>query len=261
MCTREHAYNILESLSEEKLQAFITLFGDGAADVIPAKPTRKSAASLCGIFHDAADLSERQAALRALAQNIHPTPDFDYDTLLNTDGERMDVEAFFREIPETNRHVELRDGIVRVMPSHSRIHQRVVAGVGIFLTKYHDEMKSDALVMYLPCDVILDNYNVVQPDILIGCAPAKIGEHWYDGAPDFIAEVTGDNYGDDYRDKLLLYRQHGVREYWIVDTDSRKVIVYDFDQHPNVVEFYDWADEIPVRIYGGALKIRIEDLT
>ena len=59
MSTREQAYNILENLSEEKLQAFITLFGDGTADIIPAKPARKSAASLCGIFHDVADPSLR----------------------------------------------------------------------------------------------------------------------------------------------------------------------------------------------------------
>lgn len=204
--------------------------------------------------------NEHKAALRALAQNIFPIPDYDYDTLLNTEGERMDVETFFREIPETNRHVELRDGIVRVMPFQTIIHQRISAGVGRILMEHHDKTKRDALVMYLPCDVILDNYNVVQPDILIGCDPAKIGEHWYNGAPDFAAEVTGENDSDDYRDKLLLYQTHGVREYWIIDTDANRVIVYNFDQHPNVVEFYDWTDTIPVSIYGGKLTIRIADL-
>ena len=96
--------------------------------------------------------------------------------------------------------------------------------------------------------------------MLIVCDPSKIDEHRCNGAPDLVVEVTSTNWKDDYREKMELYRKHGVREYWIVDTDRRKVWVYLFEQHPNVVNFYDWTDTIPVGIYGGKLSIRIADL-
>jgi Uma2 family endonuclease len=98
------------------------------------------------------------------------------------------------------------------------------------------------------------------PDIAVVCDPAKLDDHGCNGAPDWVVEITSTNRADDFDRKLRLYRKSGVREYWIVDTDDRKVWVYDFEQHPNVVEMYDWADTIPVHIYGGKLTVRIADM-
>lgn len=109
-------------------------------------------------------------------------------------------------------------------------------------------------------DVKLDDENIVIPDLAVICDPAKLDEHGCNGAPDWVVEVTSTNRENDFDRKLYLYRTSGVREYWIVDTKCRKVWVYHFERHPNVVEFYDWTDAIPVGIYDGKLVIRIEDL-
>ena len=51
----------------------------------------------------------------------------------------------------------------------------------------------------------------------------------------------------DYYTKLFKYRTAGVREYWIVDPEKQRIIVYDLE-HDDVEE-YTFEDKIKVRIY------------
>lgn len=173
--------------------------------------------------------------------------------------EKITIEEYSRIIETMEERAELLDGQVVAMGSPSRTHQRISSHlhhvIEDFIRSNHGDCEvNEALNAYLDAD------NAPIPDVMVVCDPSKIDEKGCHGAPDWVVEITSTNRADDFDRKLRLYRKHGVREYWIVDTDERKVYVYDFDQHPNVVEFYDWTDTIPVRIYGGALKIRIEDL-
>ncbi len=47
----------------------------------------------------------------------------------------------------------------------------------------------------------------------------------------------------------------GRREYWIIDPDMERVLVYDFEADAAPV-IYNISDEIPIRIYNSELKIR-----
>lgn len=51
----------------------------------------------------------------------------------------------------------------------------------------------------------------------------------------------------------------GVREYWMVDTDKKKVICYFFEQGEEAME-YSLEDDIPVMIYEGKLKISLRNI-
>ena len=53
----------------------------------------------------------------------------------------------------------------------------------------------------------------------------------------------------DYSTKLFKYRTAGVREYWIVDPDKSRVIVYTFES--DSIEEYSFTDNIPSGIYPG----------
>ena len=77
-----------------------------------------------------------------------------------------------------------------------------------------------------PTDVRLNFENIVVPDVFVACDPENFGRQYYDGAPDFVAEVVSTNKSDDYIRKLRLYQKFGVREYWIIDPDKEKVSVY-----------------------------------
>ena len=52
----------------------------------------------------------------------------------------------------------------------------------------------------------------------------------------------------DYYTKLSLYREAGVREYWIVDPVKQAIFVYDMEQAAAPV-IYSFADKIKVNIY------------
>ena len=60
----------------------------------------------------------------------------------------------------------------------------------------------------------------------------------------------------DYFIKLFKYQTAGVKEYWIVDLDRKLVIVYEFEKDDG--NTYAFTDEIPVGIYDGDLKNKIE---
>ena len=64
---------------------------------------------------------------------------------------------------------------------------------------------------------------------------------------------------DDLIDKLSLYQKHGVREYWIVDPENEKVLVYFFERS-ELLSIYTFDSDIPVGIYDGKLCIRINDM-
>jgi Uma2 family endonuclease len=54
-----------------------------------------------------------------------------------------------------------------------------------------------------------------------------IKETYLDGAPDLVMEIVSpDSVARDWREKYLDYEQAGVREYWVIDPQSRRVDVY-----------------------------------
>lgn len=173
--------------------------------------------------------------------------------------EKKTAEEYL-QMPETNQHREFWDGEIVNFAAPSVLHQDIAGGVYAEIRQFIRTSHGGCKPMIAPFDVRIDDTHVVQPDVLVVCDPSKLDGKLCQGVPDWVVEVTSSNRADDFDRKLRLYKKSGVREYWIVDTDERMVWVYVFEQHPNVVEMYNWTDEIPVGIYGGALRIRIQDL-
>ena len=51
----------------------------------------------------------------------------------------------------------------------------------------------------------------------------------------------------DYYNKLFKYRTAGVREYWIVDSDRKRVTVYDFESEDTWD--YTFSESVKACIY------------
>jgi len=72
-----------------------------------------------------------------------------------------------------------------------------------------------------PVDVVLADHSIVQPDVIyVSRKRAGILGRRVEGAPDLVVEILSPTTGRrDLGEKLRLYAESGVAEYWIVDPD------------------------------------------
>lgn len=171
--------------------------------------------------------------------------------MLASERKKYTVSEFLSLSAQTGERMELIQGNIICQAAPSRIHQQIVGRLFSRIDDFITENKEPCEVILAPFDVVLED-DVVQPDVMVICDPEKLSDTRCTGAPDWVMEVTSSNYRYDYFDKLNLYRQYGVREYWIINPEEQKVFVYFFEQIPNTVMFYSFDQQIPVNIYQNA---------
>jgi Uma2 family endonuclease len=118
-------------------------------------------------------------------------------------------------------------------PAPARKHQELVVEI---VRQLGNQLEgADCRVYVAPFDVRLPEAdeadeaieNVVQPDVVVVCDPAKLDDAGCRGAPDWIIEVLSPSTAaKDQTDKLALYERHGVREYWLVHPTDRVLTIY-----------------------------------
>ncbi len=178
-------------------------------------------------------------------------------------ADRIYNTKYIESLPEGHR-AELLDGEIYDLAAPGVIHQQLIAQLTRVIGKHIGDHKGACRVFLAPFavypDGIEDEYNYVEPDISVVCDPARLTNgKGCDGAPDWVIEVTSPSTRSrDYLYKMDKYRSAGVREYWIVNPDTRNVMVYDFTQN-NDSDNYTFEDRIPVRIFPG-LYIKPESL-
>jgi len=109
--------------------------------------------------------------------------------------------------------------------------------------------------------------NEVAPDACVVCDPSKVTETKIVGAPDLVIEILSPSTAKkDRTDKRILYGEHGVREYWIVDPKSGSVEIWLLLPNERRLDLHDSAyfqsEETKKDIlkYGGANMI-VEEFT
>jgi Uma2 family endonuclease len=108
---------------------------------------------------------------------------------------------------------EIIDGDAYDMtPAPNLKHQRVVINLTGHLFNFFKNKPCRPFVA--PTDVVLDETNVVQPDLLVVCDRDKMTDANIKGAPDLVVEVLSPSTSlKDKREKKGLYERFGVREY------------------------------------------------
>lgn len=131
---------------------------------------------------------------------------------------RKDYEA----LPDEPR-CELIYGRFYVSPSPSVLHQMVVFLLAEKLQQI--ALKVKGWVFIAPLDVNLFHHSVTQPDVLyIASTNRRIIKERIEGTPDLVMEVLSPRTARrDRAEKLRLYAEAGVREYWIFDPPERQI--------------------------------------
>ena len=164
-------------------------------------------------------------------------------------------------LPDDQR-VELIDGVIYDMSSPLSVHQLLTGKIHFQLLQYVEKNGGSCMPMISPMDVQLDmdNRTMVEPDVLVVCDRSKVKRRCIYGAPDFVVEVLSESTKKkDMFLKLNKYQNAGVREYWMVDPKSKRVIVYELEKEEGPV-IYGFDAKIPVGIYDGKCVIDFEEI-
>ena len=133
----------------------------------------------------------------------------------------------YRNTPDDRRY-ELLDGELVMAPAPSLRHQRTGIRLSSLLHAFVTGRRLGE-VFSPPCDVILSDTDVVQPDLLF--VSRERGRILLEGdavrgAPDLVVEILSPSTAARDRTlKRVLYARHGVREYWLVDPDAETITV------------------------------------
>ena len=158
--------------------------------------------------------------------------------------------------------VELIDGVIYDISSPSTIHQIISLQLCIRFDQYIKIHKGNCIPFMAPMDVQLDSNDktIVQPDILIVCDKSKIKDNLIYGAPEFVIEVLSPStQNKDIKIKTAKYRKAGVKEYWIINPQTKQICVHIFI--PNIeTTLYSFEDKIPVGIWDGKCVVDFKEI-
>ena len=167
----------------------------------------------------------------------------------------------YRALPD-NVRAELIDGELIYMEAPQTDHQIILSELSFLFKLFIRENKGDCFVLPAPLDVQLDcdEKTMIQPDIAVVCKKERLVKQGVFGAPDMIIEITSPSTRKrDFSKKMAKYLDAGVREYWIVDLQKRKVVTYFFEDD-SAPSLYTFQDKVPVQIYEGRLEIDFAEL-
>lgn len=205
--------------------------------------------------------SPRYDTLQALEQLFTEIPAVQEGTFYQADRNGSYTLDDYYALPEDQR-VELIDGYFFEMLAPTFGHQTIGGEIYRQIANYIMDKGGSCRPFIAPVDVQLDcdERTMVQPDVGIVCDPDKIKRFGIYGAPDFLVEVISPSTKKkDYTKKLAKYMEAGVREYWILDPDQKRLLVYFFegDVYPVI---YGLDQPIPVGIYNGDLVIDFSNI-
>jgi len=161
-----------------------------------------------------------------------------------------------------DKRYQLLDGELILAPAPTTRHQRII----IHLLQAMDTfVRANGIgeVFLSPCDVVLSNYDVVQPDLLFVSHDRSsiVTDANLQGAPDLVVEVLSpatQHYDRGY--KRTLYSNHGVREYWLVDPEAQTVEVLTASGRGLVpAATYRWGEAVRSPLFAG-LSIELDQL-
>jgi len=130
----------------------------------------------------------------------------------------------YRMLPEGTRCEVIFNELI-MSPSPSREHQFLLIKLTTLLFSYLEEQQTGTLLS-APFDVYFEQEQaIVQPDIFIVLNQRQeiIKKNGVYGVPEIIIEIISTNRAYDTQQKRSLYEKVGVKEYFMIDPENKRV--------------------------------------
>lgn len=155
-----------------------------------------------------------------------------------TSLEQLDLSKQYSYADYLKWHIterlELIRGYIRKMSAPSREHQAISRNLGRQIDAYFYTRKCEWYSA--PFDVRIPRFDkklekdvltVVQPAICVICDESKLDKRGCIGAPDLVVEILSPgNSKKEMKEKFEVYEEAGVKEYWIVNTLDKNVLIF-----------------------------------
>lgn len=157
--------------------------------------------------------------------------------------------ADLKNFPEDERW-ELIGGVPVAMSPAPLVRHQLISGNLYFALRR--DPKNSCVTGYAPMDFVLDEWNVVQPDVFLICDPDQISKSNVDGPPTLAIEIVSPSSEvRDRRDKRRLYEKFGVREYIVVFPETEREYVERYrlegDRYAPS-EIYTWEETLRLTV-------------
>ncbi|MDR0313678.1 MAG: Uma2 family endonuclease [Treponema sp.] len=153
---------------------------------------------------------------------------------------------------------ELHDGKVMMMAPPTSKHQQVSMELSFQIRRFLEGK---------PCKVFAAPYSVrlfpekeskddtvFEPDIVVVCDPKKRDAKGCNGPPDLVIEILSPSTATyDCVYKLQKYQKAKVREYWIVDPETKAVQVFVLKDSGYFTSGYEEPEKVPVSVLEGCV--------
>ena len=100
----------------------------------------------------------------------------------------------------------------------------------------------------------------IYPDICLVTNREMIRRDGIEGAPKLIIEIMdSETKSMQLGAKPDMYREAGVKEYWMIDISSKNIMAYDFEREA-FPSMYGFSGRVPVRSIGGGCEVNFAKL-
>ena len=125
---------------------------------------------------------------------------------------------------EDRQDYEVIGGKVYMMAKPTISHAKIQRNILRIFDSYLDGKRCEA---FSEVDVFFDEDDNFVPDVMIVCDPNIVEERAIYGTPDLVVEILSPSTARrDRMEKFAAYEKYGVKEYWIVNPNSKSVEVY-----------------------------------
>lgn len=158
------------------------------------------------------------------------------------------------EVANMAEHAELIHGNIVIENKTTVTHNLAVSEIATSLKKYISSQHGGDCRVFtenvaLYCNELTQSKDhFFLPDVMVVCDPEGIDDTGVHVAPLFVAEVTSEaTRKNDYFDKMMVYREIGVEEYWVVDIQRKIVNKYLLSN--DYPETYIYPETVKVSVY------------